>query len=385
MATPRRLNVCIVTDAYLPSIGGIENHVLYLSTELQRLGHEVVVVTHKPPPVPNPVAQQVESSVPVHRLAGGLLVFHDHDAAIDPRMVSSFKSLLDRSRFDIVHGQSEGSYLVYEALAAARRRGITTVLTRHSVLRNKPVIVRSFVLSLTNLLTRRADGLIAVSRSCAEESAGFPGPVRVIPNGVDTAEFRPKPSERERLRAELGFTGEDVVLGYVGRLHTTKGIPMLLDVFEQLRRENSRLKLLVVGPGPLRSAIAERARASSGTIKLLEPQPFNKVASLLNVLDVFVFPSSGESFGIALLEAMACGLPSVAFGRWGVKEFVADGDTGLLADTTADFVEKLRRLTSDGTLRERLGQAARKSTEEKFSWPYIAAETVEFYRELIRG
>ena len=202
---------------------------------------------------------------------------------------------------------------------------------------------------------------------------------------MDTAEFRPKPSERERLRAELGFTGEDVVLGYVGRLHTTKGIPMLLDVFEQLRRENSRLKLLVVGPGPLRSAIAERARASSGTIKLLEPQPFNKVASLLNVLDVFVFPSSGESFGIALLEAMACGLPSVAFGRWGVKEFVADGDTGLLADTTADFVEKLRRLTSDGTLRERLGQAARKSTEEKFSWPYIAAETVEFYRELIRG
>ena len=385
MPNPDRLSICIVTDAFLPGIGGIENHVLYLSTELKRLGHEVVVVTHQSPPVPNPVAQQVESSVPVHRLEGGLLVFHDHDAAIDPRMVSSFKRLLDRSRFDIVHGQSEGSYLVYEALAAARRRGIATVLTRHSVLRNKPVIVRSFAISLTSLLTRRADGLIAVSRSCAEESAGFPGPVRVIPNGVDTAEFRPKPDERKRMRTEVGFTDDDVVLGYIGRLHTNKGIPMLLDVFDRLRRQNPRLKLLVAGPGPLRSAIAGRACASSGAIKLLEPQPFNKVASLLNVLDVFVLPSRGESFGIALLEAMACGLPSVAFGRWGVKELVIDDETGLLADSPADFAEKLSRLTSDGELRERLGQAARKSAEAKFSWPHVATETVAFYRELVRG
>jgi glycosyltransferase involved in cell wall biosynthesis len=74
MSPPERLSICIVTDAYLPSIGGVENHVLYLSAELKRLGHDVVVVTHKQPPVQNQVACQVESPVPVHRLAGGLLV-----------------------------------------------------------------------------------------------------------------------------------------------------------------------------------------------------------------------------------------------------------------------------------------------------------------------
>jgi glycosyltransferase involved in cell wall biosynthesis len=317
-------------------------------------------------------------------LAGGLLVFREHDIAIDPRMVSAFKRLLDRSRFDIVHGQSEGSYLVYEALAAARQRGTPTVLTRHSMLRNKPAAARPFLTLLTSLLIRRADGLIAVSRSCAEESAGFPGPIRVIPNGVDTTEFRPMPAERKRLRAELGFSDGDAVLGYVGRLHTTKGIPLLIDAFEQLRRENSRLRLLLAGPGPLRGAIEKRARASSGAIVLLEPQPFDRVASLLNALDVFAFPSRGEAFGISLLEAMACGLPSVAFGRWGVKELVSDGETGLLADNPADFSDKLRRLTSDRALRERLGQAALRSVEERFSWPRIAAETVAFYRELIR-
>ena len=292
---------------------------------------------------------------------------------------------MSRARFDIVHGQSEGSYLVYEALAAARRRGITTVLTRHSVLRNKPAVARPFLISLTKLLARRADGLIAVSRSCAEESAGFPGPSRVIPNGVDITEFRPAPSERQRLRSELGFSVGDIVLGYVGRLHSTKGIPLLLDTFEQLHRDDSRLRLLLAGPGPLRCAVEERARASSGTIILLEPQPFDRVAPLLNAFDVYAFSSKGEGFGISLLEAMACGLPSVAFGRWGVKELVNDGETGLLADGPAEFAGKLRRLTSDVTLRQRLGQAARRSVEERFSWPRVAAETVAFYRELIRG
>jgi glycosyltransferase involved in cell wall biosynthesis len=379
------LRICIVTDAYLPGIGGVENHVLYLSAGLERLGHDVVVVTHKAPPAPPQVARQVESPVPVHRLAGGLLVFREHDIAIDPRMVSSFKNLLDRSRFDVVHGQSEGSYLVYEALAAARRRGIATVLTRHSVLRNKPAVARSFLISLTRLLTRRADGLIAVSRSCAEESRGFLGLIRVIPNGVDTAEFRPMSAERSRLRAELGFADDAIVLGFIGRLHTTKGIPLLLEAFEQLRRENSRLKLLLAGPGPLRPVIEARARASSGTMRLLEPQSYNRVAPLLNAFDVFAFPSKGEAFGISLLEAMACGLPSVALGRWGVRELVADGQTGLLADGPVDFCKKLGLLVSDVDLRRRIGAAARQAVESRYSWPMIAAETVAFYRELLAG
>jgi len=133
----------------------------------------------------------------------------------------------------------------------------------------------------------------------------------------------------------------------------------------------------------LRAVIEARAKASSGTIALLEPQPFNMVAPLLNALDVFALPSRGEAFGISLLEAMACGLPSVAFGRWGVKELVNDGETGLLADSPVDFSEKLRLLVSDRALRERLGRAARESVEERFSWPRVAAETVAFYRELI--
>jgi len=396
MSGPSTLRVCIVTDAYLPSVGGVENHVLYLSAELERLGHKVLVVTHKAPPVPGLAMAQVESPVSVHRLAGGLLVFREHDIAIDPRMVASFERLLDQTGFDIVHGQSEGSYLVYEALTAARRRNIPTVLTRHSVISSKPALARWCLIPLTRLLAQRADGLIAVSHSCLEETAGFAGPVRVIANGVDTDEFRPKPEERRRLRQELGLAEDDLVIGYVGRLHTTKGVPMLLDVFEELGRSRGReffpagegrgrLRLLLAGPGPLRAAIQERARASAGTILLLEPQPYNRVASLLNALDVFALPSRGEAFGISLLEAMACGLASVALSRWGVKELVEHDQTGLLADGPADFRAKLGRLVAERGLRERLGRAARRKVEEQFSWPRVAEETAAFYRELVSG
>ncbi len=385
MSNPERLRICIVTDAFLPSIGGVENHVLHLAAELKRLGHEATVVTHAKPPNAPRLARQVESSVPVHRLPGVLFVFREHDIAIDPRMVAAFNRFLDQNRFDVVHGQSEGSYLVYEALAAARRRGIAAVLTRHSVLRTKPWIARASLIALTRVLTRRADGIIAVSNACVEESAGFPGPVRVIPNGVDTSEFRPMPEERQRLRGELGYADDDIVLGFVGRLHTTKGVPLLLSAFEQLRQKNGQVRLLLAGPGPLRQEIEQRASASAGAIRLLEPQAYDAVAAVLNVLDVFAFPSRGEAFGISLLEAMACGLPSVALNRWGVRELVFDGETGLLAEDAAEFSEKLKLMASDASLRGRIGAAARLAAESRYSWPAVVSETVDFYRTVIAG
>jgi glycosyltransferase involved in cell wall biosynthesis len=379
------LRVCIVTDAYLPGIGGVENHILHLSAELLRLGHQPVVVTHRVPPNAPQLPEQVESPVPVVRLPGALLVVREHDVAVDPRMVGAFKRHLDENRCDIVHGQSEGSYLVYEALAAARSRGLPTVLTRHSVVRTKPAVPRFFLLPLTRMLTRRASGVICVSRACAEESAGFPGPVRVIPNGVNTDEFRPMPEERARKRADLGYGDGDVVVGFVGRLHSTKGVPLLLEAFGRLRGGNPRVKLLLAGPGPLRGEIEAAARDSGGAIRLLEPLPYDGVPGLLSALDVFAFPSRGEAFGISLLEAMACGVASVALGRWGVRELVEDGVTGLLAEGPADFSRKLGLLVSDAETRSRMGAAARRAVELRFSWPAIAAETVSFYRELIAG
>jgi glycosyltransferase involved in cell wall biosynthesis len=378
----RGLRVCIVTDAWLPGIGGIENHVLHLSAGLRRFGHEVLVVTHEVPKNAPGIRSQVSSDVPVVRLPGTLLLIKDHDIAIDPGMLRAFRRLLGQSRFDIVHGQSEGSLLVFGALAAARRQGLPTLLTRHSMLAMKPAVLRPMLKLLVRLLSRSADGVVAVSEACAREIPMGRRPVRVIPNGVDIDAFRPMSETRERMRQELGFRPEDVVVGNIGRLHYSKGVLMLLDVFEQLQAGNPRLKLVLAGPGPLRPQIAERTRSYAGQVRLLDPLPYDRVPSVLNALDIFALPSLGEAFGIALLEAMACGVPGVALSRWGVRELVQDGETGFLASDAVEFRNRLEQLAFDARLRAKLGQEARKRAE-RFSWPAVTEQTVAFYRQMI--
>jgi len=379
----RALRVCIVTDAWLPGIGGVENHVLHLSAGLRRLGHEVLVVTHEVPKNAPGIESQVSSDVPVVRLPGTLLLVKDHDIAIDPGMVSAFRRILAEKQYDVVHGQSEGSLLVFGALAAARRKGLPTLLTRHSMLAMKPAVLRPMLKMLVRLLSRSADGVIAVSEACAREIPMGRRPVRVIHNGVDTDAFRPMPEAREQMRQELGFGPEDVVIGNIGRLHFSKGVLLLLDAFERLRTGSPRLKLVLAGPGPLRPQIAERTSGYAGQVRLLDPLPYDRVPRVLNALDIFALPSFGEAFGISLLEAMACGVPGVALARWGVRELVQDGETGLLAPNAGEFRNRLEQLAGDAGLRGKLGRAARQRAES-FSWRAVTEQTVAFYEELIK-
>ncbi len=376
------MRICIVTDAFLPSVGGIENHVLHLGTALKRMGHDVLVVTHAAPKQ-TVVREQVEPTVPVRRLPGMLLIFRDHDIAFDLRMLPAFDRVLDEFKPDIVHGQSEGSLLVYGALARARRRGVATVITRHSIIAAKPRFVRPALRLAARLLSGLADGLITVSRACTVDAAGFRGQTRVIPNGVDVTVFRPDPARRAEVRHELGYGEQDVVIGFIGRLHTTKGIPLLFAVFDRLTRVDARVRLLVAGPGPLWHWAQERAARSGTRIRVLSAQPYDRVARLLNAMDIFAFPSRSEGFGISVLEAMACGVPPVVFDRWGIKELVENGRTGFLVDSQDGFYRRLESLCGDVKLRSVMGAAAVTRAREGFSWERVARETVAFYGELV--
>jgi phosphatidylinositol alpha 1,6-mannosyltransferase len=380
----RGLRVCIVTDAFLPGVGGIENHVLHLSAGLQRLGHEVLVVTHEVPANAPVIEAQVVSPVPAIRLPGRLLIVKDHDIAIDPGMLRAFRRLLKERQFDIVHGQSEGSFLVYGALAAARRHGLPTVLTRHSMLGMKPALLRPLLKELVRRLLGSADGVIAVSTACAREIRLGSRKLKVIPNGVETGAFRPKPDVRQRVRAELGLAADDVVVGNVGRLHVSKGTLMLVEAFERLRAGNPKLRLLLCGPGPLHARIAKRTTAFSNDVRLLGATAYDRVPGILNALDIFALPSFGEAFGISLLEAMACGVPGVALDRWGVRDLVRSGETGFLVATQDEFRDRLAKLAADPDLRREMGLAAR-ARAETFSWARVVEETVGFYQEVAGG
>ena len=386
---PSPLRVAIVTDAYPPGIGGVENHSVNLARELARLGHEVTVVTHKEVNsecrMSNVECRSAgpDATVRLVRLEGGVMVFRDHDIAVDPTMLAGFGRLLDRQGFDVVHGQGEASMLVYGALWLARRRGIPTVLTRHSMLRNKPRAAWPLVMGLTRLLLPVADGVISVSEDCAEETGWFGGPKRVIPNGVDTSRFAPSAEERAAERADRGYRPETTVIGYTGRLHRQKGVLVLADAIAEVRREWPQAQLVFAGPGPLRPELARRAAVPGSGISLLDPLDEDGVVRFLRGLDVFAFASQGESFGIAVLEAMACALPVVALERWGVRRLVRDGETGYLCRDAAGLASRMVELCRDPGLRARLGAVGQAASVADYGWSSVATQTAEFYQELV--
>lgn len=207
--------------------------------------------------------------------------------------------------------------------------------------------------------------LIAVSRRAGDAFCGanrIPRrKLRVIGYGVDLEAFdRVPPADTARLRAELGVRPGEVVIGTVGRLVEQKDYPNLLRAFA-MASQLARMRLVVAGAGPLAAELQALARdlGIAGYVSWLGER--RDVPRILRSLDVFALASKFEPFGVALLEAMAAGLPIVATRVNEVPEILDGGDTGVLvtAEQPAELARALVTIAADPALRDRLGGRAR--------------------------
>lgn len=384
------LRICMVTDCYPPSVGGIENHVYALSRELGRLGHRVTIITHREvrpresPPRPVVVPPGVE----VVRLRGLTLRLPDgSDPAIDPRMVEQLAHLLRERPFDIVHGHTVESPFVLALMRKAARMGFPTIITKHSMVERpkRPPIVGSLMRAWMVAVVNQFTAYIAVSAPAAKEMSRSRSKPFVIHNAIDMDTFRPDPSLRAKMRAALGFGEQNLVIGFLSRFVPSKGVVELVQVGEQLAEHDERLQFLFVGGGPLKQRV-ERDVAKNGMadrFRFVGFQPWDQMPAYLNAMDIFAFPSQSEGFGMALLEAMACGLPAVTTDRSGTQDIVHPGETAIVADSLDDLRASLTLLINDETLRRRLGVAARHAVEHSRDWNAVARRTAEAYRQTI--
>jgi glycosyltransferase involved in cell wall biosynthesis len=194
----------------------------------------------------------------------------------------------------------------------------------------------------------------------------------VVFNGVDTTRFSPE--VRARDRATLGFAVEDVVAAFAGRLVGWKGVRHALDALADARLALRPVKLLVVGDGPERAALEQRARDRGVAARAIfaGSVPHGEVAACYRLADVGVFPSvADEAFGITIAECMSCARPVVASYIGGIPEVVGnEGGAGTLvppADPAA-IARALAALADDATLRRRMGEAARARIVREFTW-----------------
>ena len=198
--------------------------------------------------------------------------------------------------------------------------------------------------------------------------------------GVDPRVFSPS-FRSERYRAALGLGPDDLLVTYIGRVAREKNLGLLLEAWETLAPERGAAKLVFVGRGPLEDEIRRREIPGVFVSGLLQGEALSAAYASA---DLFAFPSTTETFGNSLLEAMGSGLPSLVGASGGVLEFATHGSNAWLVepDSAAAVTDGLRRLLTDSALRRRLAAGAL-ATARARDWDRVYDRLLEDYQAAI--
>lgn len=208
----------------------------------------------------------------------------------------------------------------------------------------------------------------------------------IIENGVDTQVFSQNLKLRQKTRSELGFSENDIVLLYLGRLAANKGIYDLLEVVSAAKnRTTRRLKLVLVGSGEIKN-ISERIKSFGLRDDVLLFGATKDVSAYYCASDIFVLYSAFEGLPMVLLEASSCGLVIISTRVGGVPSLITDGENGLLLEhgDKDGLIQKIKMVAEDVKLRQYLGNNARERVVEHYSIDKTVDRYVELYETVLQ-
>jgi glycosyltransferase involved in cell wall biosynthesis len=219
------------------------------------------------------------------------------------------------------------------------------------------------------------------STGCELQDRGVAaGKIQVFPRGIDIDRFHPRKRDVRLVEARFGLR-PGLKLLYVGRVSKEKNLPLLGDVFHSLSKTGAEAQLVVVGDGPYGREFQDVMRGTSTTFTgYLEGE---ELAILYASCDVFVFPSTTDTFGNVVLEAQASGLPVIVTDMGGPRENLIPGETGLVVkgEDGPALQDAIKALLGDADRRRRMGQAARRYMEDR-SFERAFDQTWSLYQEL---
>jgi len=331
-----------------------------------------------------------ESRIHIEACTSGIIT-HPVKASgyFHPFTVMRVAYLLRKGKFNLVHTQASKDLWILVPSLKLIKSNIPLFLTKQ---------VGSFIIKkdlLHKFLYNRVTKAFAISRvikkNLIETTPLDESKIELVFNGIDTDKFNPQKANREKVRQEFSIKDNEILIGMLARFSPGKGHEEFLYAAKKLSDKYNNLKFMIVGE----ASRGEDEYANSikklseeiGLKNIIFTGYRSDTPDVLAAMDIFVFPSHAEAFGIALAEAHSMSVPSVCSNTDGILDIAVDGETALLFETKNpdDLANKLGILIEDSQLRNQLGLNARKRADELFDLNVIMNQTIELYKKSLKG
>jgi glycosyltransferase involved in cell wall biosynthesis len=397
------MKICIFTETYYPVMGGGETQAQLLAEGLIANGHSVIVLTRRSDAALK--KHERYGKVDVYRLAPvgsgqlkkwGLLfsslpMFIKLRNQYDLIFVSGYRII---GLTAVLVGKLLGRRVVLKADSQGEMSGdfFESGLRKFGI-SHRTLLFRWF-LGFRNTILKKADAFSAISPEIMSEwtSSGILSEkIRLIPNSVDTRRFVPvKSGEKIALRKKLNLPQNITIAIYTGRLVSYKGLPLLLKVWDDIRRKHENVLLILAGTGGLdihncEEVLREYVKANRLENQVVFTGALQNVPEYLQASDLFVFPTENDAFPSSIVEAMACGLPVVSTPVGAIKTIITNGKTGLLIQpgNAEHLYQALDVILSNKEMASHLGKAAYQSVQALYSAEIVSKKYLTLFQSLI--
>lgn len=366
------MKICIVVPYFTPYVRGNEYG---LAQSLTDLGHDVTIVAST---AKAPREKAINAAVQEGHLDFGVKYLPTLIDAGDNPIITGIDKCIKNQ--DVVMLQEDYPFICHRAYAAARKYGIPTVLSSERTYYPESIVKRYALRVLDATVNKKLRDCVDVLTAHCTAAKEFMiseldvrREIKVIHVGVDTKLFRPMESEGKYL-TEGGFR-----ILTAARLHRYKGLRYLIEAMKGIREEIPDVHLYILGKGPeernLRN-LTEELELENVVTFLTRPVPNYRMPELYAECDVYVQPSIIEPYGIAVLEAMACGKPVVGTRIGGMLDTVKDGETGYVvpAESSIELAKRIIHIAADTNRLTEMGGAARDRAVDLFDLKVIGSK-----------
>lgn len=391
------LRICLLADSFYPVIGGGEAHARLLSEKLIALGTNVFVLTQRR--IKGLKKNEMVGKIPVIRVRpSGWRRFGKYFM-----QVPAFLYLLKhRSEFDVLFVcgiRALGPIAVIASKIIGkqcilRAESCDEVKSAHII--NSVGILKTFIkpiISLRNKLLSHADGFIAISKAIRQEYMECEIPldkIKDLPNGIDTEIYYPGDLKgKKNLRESLNLP-DKIVFSYTGKLNRGKGLEMLLRAWKTIVAEYENTLLVLVGSGGNQFLSCEKELRAYSTREGIQDRIIftgyvENVADYLRASDYFILPSESEAHPLSLLEALACGIPSVATKAGGITDIIEDkknarlvniNDEAALRDVIISFLENPEMTVS-------FRKAGLATIRLRYDINFVASQYLDYFKKIL--